>query len=837
MTPITSDWLQSQIDDVNNRVSNLLAVAAKNGYGIVSTTVESQTQDQLAVTWDSTLGRIVVSAGTFVTQSGAAGTSNGSISDLVWPLDDLLYVVSYVATDSSSVTSSYGIVTIALTEPHAYISVMDAPTLAALGDNACVLAVLRRSDEINEVDVTALISAGNRHVFSIRDEYHRTLFYQTPEARNPHGTGLDQVSVGGVSLLRQIHQTGFVSSPSDSTPGVPGVLVTKTFNIAPQDPIGRHVTPGDYYLIMDVYPTAVPKIVSSTTNLEIEFTWATKSNIIDFGSTNPGSFTITYTHVQDAEIVGSDVGLVTNFRGTDTGTLVSDGGLVKSAAGSVDISAYNGMAMLLDVYVDKSGTYRVAPEIIGTIQPSQSTTPSVTFPLTLQNPSQLAFAITGSGLDARVSPPLGRLRVTNKSFVGQYNFMYTVSVPKVQTTLSFSSTGFGSYVAAVSFDVGTLLQGSKVIDPRYYNIVSGQLFLEKRAYSAKSTYTFITPAAESKRFFRGYTQQTGTNAAPDGIAATASIKILSALATGDAVSFKFDSANPPARKSFDSDFTGATPEAAAASLCNALNADPLFNTYAVASVVGAKIVATAITVGTDGNAYTLTVDGSSTSTKFYVVSFTGGTSYQPKIADVAGAVLEICQPYQHFPAGSLIRVYMTDNLSESGTSTSYYHVADIPLVANTSVYTLSLTAAVMSEVSVASVDYDTTQQFQASIMVQGTDASGSSVQDDVELTENIIYEVDEFGSPLQFVTTAGAYAKINGITVTSSANVGNTKIVALGQVLSRNSSKSRIAEIKTSKKGVLTVRDARILHPATLDSNATNQGDAFVFGLVVQKNA
>lgn len=836
--PITSAWLQSQLDDINNRVSNLLAVAAGKGYGIVSSIVESRDPDQLAVAFNPELNRITVSAGTFVTGAGAAGTANGPISDLSWPLDPLLYVVAYTKPRSVTATSSYGIVVTALTDPESYIAIMDAAALAELGDNACLLAVLLRSDELDEVDTTALVVAGNRHVFSIQDAYHRSLFHQAGDDRNPHGTGLDQVSVGGVSLLRQIHATGFVISPKDSTPGVPGKLVSQVLtNVAQPDPIGRHVRPGDYYLLLDVYPTAVPKIVSATTGAEIEFTWVPQSNILDFGRDNPGTFTITYTHVKDAEIIGSDVGMVTRFRGTDAGTLVSDGALVQSVAGSVDVSAYSGMAMLLDVYVDRAGAYKVTPDIIGTIQPAKSTTPTISFPLALQSASQIAFAVSGSGLDGRVPPPLGRLTVTNKNFVGQYNFMYTISVPKLEAQLVFSVSGYGSYSAPVPFEVGTLLQGTKVIDTRYYNVVDGILYLEKRAYHQRSTYKYVVSAYESKRFFRGYTQQTGTNPTPEGIAATASVKILSSLTIGDAVVLKFDASNPPARKAFAVDFSGGTPTEIAVSLADALNLDPLFNTYAVATTAGAKVVITAVTLGAGGNAYTLTVDGTSTSTKFFATTFAGGSSYKPKIADATGAVLEICQPYQKFPDGALIRVYMTDNLAETDSATSYYHVVDVPLVQGTSVYTVTLTPAIMSDVNVSIIGYDLTKQFQASILLQGTDANGTAVSDQITITENIIHEVDEFGSPLQFVTTSAAYANLNGVVVTESANVGNAKIVALGQVLSRNSSKSRIAEITTSKKGVLAVRDARILHPATLDNNANNQGDAFVFGLAVQQHA
>jgi len=67
--------------------------------------------------------------------------------------------------------------------------------------------------------------------------------------------------------------------------------------------------------------------------------------------------------------------------------------------------------------------------------------------------------------------------------------------------------------------------------------------------------------------------------------------------------------------------------------------------------------------------------------------------------------------------------------------------------------------------------------------------------------------------------------------VTEAANTGAVKIVVLGQALSRNSSKSRVAEIATSREGVTAVRDTRIMHPASLTSNPVTQSAALYFGL------
>lgn len=843
MTPYTSYQLQSDVDAINAHVSKLLELAALDGYGIVSQVQEAVTQDQLAVAFDTTLNRITVTPGTFVTPAGQVFSIDSHVSDLLWPSDPLLYVALYSSIASTEGQSTYETTETLYTLPQYFMAVVNHDDLVAMGNTAIVLAVLRRSPELDEIDVTNLVTPQNRHVFSMLDLEHEALGAEVGDDQNPHGTGLDQVQIAGVSLLRQMHKTGFVLSAVDGAAGVPGNRVVRNMaNLAQQDPIGRYVAPGSFYILLDAYPTQMPRVLSNTSGSEVPFTWQPGTNVFDFGPTDPGPITIDFFEVPDAEIQGSDVGVVTRFRRVSSGALISDGSIVYAGDASVDVSAYSGTALNLDVVVDNTGTYQVVPEMIGTLIPSASKVPTTSFPYTMQNTSQIAFGVTNSELYGRVSPPLGRLDVANSLFVGRYQFMYTIAVPEVRSVLQdpgswvrlFTDTGFGSYSVSVSAAGGILTRNKRTVDSRYYNIVAGVLYLEARAYSEKHTYEYVIPANESKRFGRGFTEGKGTKPKPEGRAASATLTLLANLEAGDAVSVQFEPANPAIRKVYGTDFTGTNIVETAQALRDALLADALFATKATASAVNGVLTLVPNVLGEPGNAYTLTVAGTNMSTKVSVKSFQGGAAYTPNIIDVAGCMLNIHQPNQNFPYGTRIRVYLTDNLDESGDVNKYYSIVDIPFTAAHS-YSVTLTQDQAAAINTAVVGYDLTKQFKVTIAVQGTDGNGQSVSDSVVLAENTIFEVDRFGDPYQFVTTKAAYASVTGMVATESVNVGAAKIVALGQALSRNSSKSRVAEISTNKERVLTVHDTRLMQPASLTTNPSTQSSALYFGLALSK--
>ena len=824
--------MQTRIDDVNVGIAKFLELAAIDGYGIVSDSVEAVSQNKLAVSFNEQFQRLQVTPGTFVTPAGQVFTVPSQVSDLLWPETHLLYVVLYSGMTGSNAVDAYGDETLARTVPSYYLAVLTHDDLKTLGSAAVVIAVLRRSVEIDEVDVTNIVLPQNRHVFSIYDLEHEAQGKEVGDPRNPHGLGLDQVRIGGVSLLRQMHPYGFIVAKDSEAAGVPGTFVAKTIEDQAQvDPVGRVVLPGHFYIVLDAYPTQMPKVVSTTTEAEIKFTWKPGTNVFDFGTTDPGSIRIEYFQVKDAEISSREVSQVVEFKPASEGAVISDGSIVYPEPGRVDVSAYAGLALDIDVLADANGGYTLVPEMVGSIRPAQAKSPTTALPYTLQSVSQLAFGVVGSGLAGRVQPPMGRLDVTGLGFSGRYRFMYTVSVPAVTETLSFVSTGFGSWSAQVQLPGGTLLRGRKVVNPRYYNIVDGVMYLETRAYDAKSVFTYTIPAEESKRFIRGYTEATGTNEKPSGLAAKGSIHIFAPLSVGDAVVVQFDTVNPIVRKVFGTDFTGADLDETAVSLAAALNSDALFRIKALAYATENTVVVTAKALGSEGNSYIVTVDASTASTKFAVYPMTGGSSYKPTIQDVTGCVLRLRQPNQGFPAGSKLRVYMTNDLDQGGDEKLYYHVNDVGLVSGAHVYDLALTQPVTDGINTNAVGYDLGGQFNATVVVQGQDGNGGTVTDTVVLADNTIFETNAFGDPLQFVTTQGAYASVTSVVVTEAANIGAVRIVVLGQALSRNSSKSRVAEIATSREGVTAVRDTRIMHPASLTSNPVTQSAALYFGL------
>lgn len=832
MTPFSSANLQDQLDAINSAVTKFLDIALMSGYGIVSANNESVAPENIKVVVDAETGKLEVTPGLFVTPSGQVGEVTGVIDDLIWPDTQIMYVVLYSTTTEIRAVSEYEEDVVAMTDTAFSVAVLDRAGLTTLGDSGVVIAVLRRSAELDEVDLTSLSYPENRPTASVTDNIHRSRTRYAPTTTNVHGIGIDQVAANGMSLLRQIHNIGFLAMPAGNVYGIPGKLVSVVVaGQAQQSAIGRYVAPGLFYYAMSAYPVARPKVVKD--GVDIDFSWVPGTNILNFGLTDPETFLLSFFRVTDLEIQGGDAGTITRFTGTDEAVCVSDGMLVTPADGSVDFSKYKGLALNVDVLVDAEGHYGTVPDVIGYVKPSVSKNVQASFPMTLPEPSQLGFAVVGAGLDGPVLPPSGRMQAVSKDVVGKYRFMYTLVTPATTTDLMFMPTGFGSYLALVGDTPGRLLRDGRLVRSGYYNIINGYLYLEARAYIPGASYVFETAAFESRRFQRGYLEVVGTRKAPAGIAATASLRLNAPTTPGDSVTLQFGSGNPAVIKTHGVDFSGTDVPSCLASLSAAFAADALFAEKATASVSGNLLVLSATTAGTPGNAYSISVAGTELSSKFSVSQFTGGASYSASPQDLIGAGLEIQQPFQELPNGTLLRVYVTGDLSQGAESTKYKRLVDIPLEAGTHRYAVAVDAAVAAGMS-DTVDYDVDAQFQAQLRVQGVDPNGVAVADTITLAECNIAETAEFGSSLQLQTTKAVYATVNGIVLASNANTGTAKIVFLTQALSRNSSRTRVAEAILDRERVLQVKDARVLAPATLSRTADIQGDALMFRLALR---
>lgn len=832
MTPFSSANLQDQLDAINTSLSKFLSIALASGYGIISTGNESVSPENIKVEVDPETGKLGVAPGLFVTPAGQVGEVTGTIDDLIWPDEPVMYVVLYSNTVETKAVSEYGEDVVVLTDPSFSVAVVDRAGLTALGESGIVVAVLRRSAELDEVDLTNLSYPENRPTAGVTDSSHRVRTRYAPTPTNAHGIGIDQVAANGMSLLRQIHNIGFLALPAGNIYGVPGKLVSMVVvGQAQQSPTGKYVPPGLFYYAMSAYPVARPKVIKD--GVDIDFSWEPGTNILNFGLTDPETFLLSFFRVTDIEIQGGDAGTITRFKGTDEAVCVSDGVLVTPADGAVDFSKYKGLALNVDVVVDAEGNYRTVPDVVGYVKPSVSKNVQASFPLTLSEPSQLGFAVVGAGLDGPVPPPSGRMRAVSKDVVGKYRFMYTLVTPAVTSNLMFMPTGFGSYLSLVGDTPGRLLRDGRLVRSGYYNIINGYLYLEARAYVPGASYVFETAAFESRRFQRGYLEVVGTRKAPAGIAATASIRLNAPTTPGDSVTLQFGSGNPAVIKTHGVDFSGVDTQSCLASLAAALAADALFAEKATASASGNLLVLSATAAGTPGNAYSVSVAGTELSSKFSVSQFAGGASYSSSPQDLIGAGLEILQPFQEIPEGTTLRIYVTGDLSQGAENTKYKRLADIPMVSGTHAYEVAVDAAVVANMPNAT-DYDVSTQFQAELRIQGVDPNGVAVADTITLSECNVAETAEFGNALQMQTTKAVYATVNGIVLSSSSNTGTAKIVFLTQALSRNSSRTRVAEAVLDRERVLRVHDARVLTPTTLNRTADIQGDALMFRLALR---
>lgn len=830
MISFSPELLQSELDNIRKGIAKLLSLSGDQLVsGIVSNYLETEEPSQLSVTWNSDTNRLIVTPGVAVTPAGNAVTLNNELSDLIWPEERRLYLVIQAGSISemsqdrfwreqiSIITST---ASIALIEESAYL-VMDK-------SNLVILAVLTRADIELDVDTTSIYFDDNRPNYTLLDLEHRSEKGSHTTDFNPHGIELGDLEVGNMTLLKQTTATGYVM-PIEDDIGIPGRSTTLTFNDFWFDGIGRHVAPGNYYVQLQYTPTALPKIVDAD-GLMVDFDWIERTPYLQLGTTRPNPITVTWASVHDLDTVTRDnQSDLIDIRGINDGPIVADGISIEPSATTFDCGPYAGLSLDLNLGLDANKKPTFVPPLLDSAILSSKKSMSID-PVALHTRSQFAFALTNSPNRNALPPPNGSIVLSDSSFMGTYRLMFTVSCPAISENLHFTSSSETAYSASVTGWHGAIFRDGKPLANRYWNRIGNVVYLDARAYHDHSVYQYQAQASETARFRNRYIEVVGTASIPTGIAAEASLELLTAdLDIGDMIRVTFENGNSPVVLFATQNFVVETDiNSTLLNIAVALNNNHLFARRCTTSISGSVLSIMSKKLGVDGNAYSLQAT-SKTGNKFDVSTFTGGGPYKPNAYDPVGMTFFIDQPPSDLPPGASVNAYITNRIQVDTDATKFFKMT----TAQIGLSSIRITSAMVDSIDHNTV-YDLDKKLSLTVQISGLDQNNTSatetiVIDDVDCFEPI--EPLKYRSELKCSTNV--WSKLTSWMVSDSKNIGSTKLFVLGSPSARDAGIVNVAAVQyyNSTRSVL---DNRVLKPSTLNDAPSDQASALIGGLTLR---
>lgn len=838
MTPFSSKLLTADLNRLQLRIAELLGLSGDSvNPGIVSQSIERLQPLQLAVSWNETTQRLQVTSGAALFADGSAATLSGDVTDLPWPDDSKLFMVLLIEVNNVQAMNKFNRPVELETYPTSYLQLMTPAEYDATDKTHCVLlAVLTNTGAQRDIDQTELYYKLNRLNSVIKDVTHRAQAGKHVSDANAHGIAIDDVDINGVTLLLQLFQTGYIV-PTETDYGIPGKRVSfKLDHEISIDPIGRYVSPGHYYALLQAMPTSKPLVRRVVTGYEVEATWIEGTALLDFGETDPGSVVVDFVAVSDLELVMKRVqSAALDFKGAVIGPVVSSGRVVESERATCDLGKFDGLSLDVAVEVDSTGALKTSPQIIEVVAINDAKSMTAD-PTKLDNYSQLAIGVVDSPMSSPIPNPDGSISVISTNFIGTRRVMYSYAVEgSAQELALFELPWGGAYIALVmSSWTGHVKRNGQVLADHYWRRYDLSLYVDSRAVRAGDVFTYECDAFDSGRNLSGYLEIIGTAPTPTGIAATASISLLTNdLDVSDVITVSFGSATNYVKLVPGVNFNvGSNVEATASSIAHALNTNMLFKRRAVASSANERVSITATRLGTDGNQYTLSATSESDN-KFDVENFSGGSAtYEESKYDVVGLKLKINQPAGKLPDGTKLRVYMTNNIKNDSDAKLYY-LMDERNVENGPDHYINVTTAVVDEAGTEAW-YDADKAFYAKISISGTDVNGAQATETIELNDLSCYEPT---FPRQersrFAFTKRAWRKIDRWIALDVKNAGSTKLVFMAGARNKGSARCKIASVDHAGD-VASVTDARLLKPSTLNRNPIDQQAALIGGLALR---
>jgi hypothetical protein len=829
--------LSSDLQGLQTAISKLLGLSGNMIIsGIISQVSETLEPSQLAVTWDATQERLHITTGTALFPDGSAATLSGDITDLQWPDNDKLFLVLTIESISATTTNKFNRTVELERYPTSYVELMTSVEYDARNvEHSILLAVLTKSDTQRDIDQTALYYSQNRPNAAIADVEHRAAKGKYTNAANAHGISIDDLSVNGVTLLAQLFPTGYVV-PSESDYGIPGRRTAYQLDYEISiDPIGRFVAPGRYYAILPAIPTAKPLVQATDTGYEVAADWVDGTTLMDFGFSHPGPVTVTLTHSNDLEIVPKRMfSAVIDFRAVTEGPVIAGGRVVEPEAQSCDLGKFAGLSLDIAVEVDSTGVLKTAPQLIEVA--SLADTSAMTVDATsLDVYSQIALGVVNSPMKKQIRNPSGSIMILDKNFIGTRRLIYTLASTGDEAILMLQAHWAGAYYALVQSEWdGIVRRNGQILGSHYWRRHDNFVFIDARAVRDGDVFTYVVDPFESGRNSKGYIEVIGTGAVPSGMAATASIDLLSnALDASDEITVSFGSATNYVSLAAGVDFNvGQTTENTAFSLAVALNNNPLFQRRAIASSVAERVSITVNKLGVEGNTYSLSAT-SVASNKFDVTNFAGGSAtYAESEYDAVNMYFKINQPQGTLPNGTKLRMYMTKSIRNDSDAKQYFLIEERDVMDGPDHY-CKISTAIIDNMS-TDPGYDEDKAFYVKLQIAGIDATGAQATESIELNDLSCYEpANPEKERSSFAFTSRAWRKLTRWVVLDSKNVGNTRLAIMAGARNRGSARCKIANVEHNGT-VSAITDARMLKPSTLNRGPVDQQAGLIGGLALR---
>ena len=396
------------------------------------------------------------------------------------------------------------------------------------------------------------------------------------------------------------------------------------------------------------------------------------------------------------------------------------------------------------------------------------------------------------------------LTLTQRAVQDKDTFTYTASnTTVVKTYRTMNATFFGETIETIAESLQQIL-GS---EPLWYS--SGY---QVESAGNKVILTTTNPNADLVVYCANACVRV-TNFALSGDAYIASIEILEPnLQAGDFVSVRVDASSSPIVKNWRTPDVFESSAFDLSVLRDAFNDDSVFSSAgAMATLTDSGLTITSGDAGSLGNSNTF----STTSSAVTVNPFSGGLDTAvPDFKDISGATL-LLEDEQDYDKTGVFHIYSTGNLDSGASESEYFHVGDVAQVQDTSTYQITLDSSSFDTTDIVDLD----QEFSLSILVSGTDASGSSVSETVTLTPlNFCEYLDATNgetNELQFVRTSNVFASVTQWAVVDKRNVGTTEVVLLSELTSGSRDLYEVATINWNGSVVQGKTDRRKFVPST----------------------
>lgn len=817
---------------LNRTLDTVAATIGYDGYGILG---DTSTQLRAKIAQRGTYFQ--VSPGKFVTPSGMMGSLSEAAAGLFphsWEPGSQGVILAHCVQETITGTDKYG------REVPTGTNVKSTCTCISLddyGDNAdvwyptsVVLGVYSILEGVLTLDETQAVVKGTRRAAGAADRHHKDQGYPTYSTDlNAHGTQLDELYSGSMSLLKQMFDDGFILNGRTQQQNISGTATEVEITAASWriDYLGNVTgVPGTWYAVLPSTPIVMSAIVDATyITVPAYAQWLEKTNVVT--TDTPKNIVVKYTFLPDFDSASPITTSAIRVHTNSTKIAVSGGKIVQQQSPSIltrGLDSYGKLTIdQVDAFISSAGSLITAPEVLETASVTSALSgTSLTTKTTFATPSQVSFAVRSDMFETAQEPPRGSLKVTSTRFIGTSNLTFTVSNDEESVDLSAS---VGNTVILTStkplHPCGYLKAGdSQVQQQNWRRIDDYTVAILPKAHKESTQYTWILPAGESPRWLGRSIKASGSTATPGVQRGFGYIKISTIPEAGDSVTAIFGDYQETFTYGESSWASGETIKAVAYNLAAAISKSSLTNvsTLSMFTEGGAYFLRTAsAATTTDVNAWTLESTGSALQTK----SPYGAGPYVPTSQDLIGMGISVIYQQNPYVQRPRINIYATKALSTSNTATEqgkFWKILEIDASDKKTVWrshTMSRNDLVLADYG-DRTGYNLGEKFSLNITVSGYDVAGAQITDSVTFDDVDAWSPPNSYSDLGFKSTAKVFTSLVSWVVTSKPpSLQGVDLYVMYGLYDRPRGLLPISSFRVSNGTASNLKDSRVIRIGT----------------------